>query len=63
MLVLTRKRNQSIQIGDCIFLKVLGVTKGQVRLGIEAPDGVTIWRTELLDGESKPPISRIEVIP
>lgn len=47
MLVLTRKLDESIQIGDEITLKVLGVSGQQVRLGIEAPRKVQIDRAEL----------------
>ena len=48
MLVLSRKLDESIQIGDEISLKVLGVSGQQVRLGIEAPRDVQIDRAELL---------------
>lgn len=47
MLVLSRKLDESIQIGDEITLKVLGVSGQQVRLGIEAPREVQIDRAEL----------------
>jgi carbon storage regulator len=47
MLVLSRKLDESIQIGDEITLKVLGVSGQQVRLGIEAPRKVQIDREEL----------------
>ena len=48
MLVLSRKLDESIQIGDEISVKVLGVSGQQVRLGIEAPRDVQIDRAELL---------------
>jgi carbon storage regulator len=51
MLVLSRKLDESIQIGDEISLKVLGVSGQQVRLGIEAPREVQIDRAELLKEE------------
>lgn len=47
MLVLSRKLNESIQIGDEISVKVLGVSGQQVRLGIDAPREVEIDRAEL----------------
>lgn len=48
MLVLTRKAGEALVIGDGITVTVL-MTKGQkVRLGIEAPEGVSIMRAELL---------------
>jgi len=47
MLVLSRKLDESIRIGDEISVKVLGVSGQQVRLGIEAPREVQIDRAEL----------------
>ena len=47
MLILTRKLNEAIQIGDNIRLKVLHVSDGQVKLGIEAPNDVRIYREEI----------------
>ncbi|TFJ93306.1 carbon storage regulator CsrA [Lentibacillus salicampi] len=47
MLVLTRKQNESIRIGDDIDIKVLGIEGDQVKLGINAPKSVDIHRTEV----------------
>lgn len=47
MLVLTRKKNEAIQIGDNIEIKVLGMEGDQVKLGIEAPKSVDIHRKEI----------------
>ena len=47
MLVLSRKLDESIRIGDEISVKVLGVSGQQVRLGIEAPREVKVDRAEL----------------
>ncbi len=49
MLVLTRKVNQSIMIGDEIEVVVLEVRGEQVRLGIKAPRNVTVHRREIYD--------------
>ena len=49
MLVLTRKLNESIVIGDDIVIKILSSDKGIVKLGIEAPREVSIIRSELLE--------------
>lgn len=46
MLVLTRKTNQSIHIGEDIRILVVAIEGGQVKLGIEAPAGVSIKRPE-----------------
>jgi len=47
MLVLTRKLNQSIKIGDDIEITVVEVHGDQVRLGIAAPRSVTVHRREV----------------
>lgn len=49
MLVLTRKVNQSIVIGEGIEVVVLEVRGEQVRLGIKAPDDVKVYRKEIFD--------------
>ena len=47
MLVLTRKPNQSIFIGDRIKITVVEIKGNQVRLGIEAPSDQKIYREEI----------------
>lgn len=47
MLVLTRKLNERIVVGDNIRITVVGIRGNHVRLGIEAPPEVTILRDEL----------------
>lgn len=47
MLVLSRKLNQRILIGDDIRITVVGVSGGQVRIGIEAPRDLRIFREEI----------------
>jgi carbon storage regulator len=47
MLVLTRKSNQSIMIGDDIEVSVLSVMGDKVRIGIRAPQDVPVFRTEI----------------
>jgi carbon storage regulator len=47
MLVLTRRSNQSIMIGDYIEVSVLSVMGDKVRLGIDAPADVPVFRTEI----------------
>jgi carbon storage regulator len=49
VLVLTRRRGQAICIGDNIRIVVTRIEDGQVRLGIESSDNVTILREELLE--------------
>jgi carbon storage regulator len=47
MLVLTRKGNQSIMIGDDIEVTVLAVMGEKVRIGIDAPRSVPVFRKEV----------------
>ena len=47
MLVLTRKTNQSIMIGDDVEVSVLAVTGDKVRIGIAAPREIPVFRKEV----------------
>jgi carbon storage regulator len=47
MLVLTRKTNQSIMIGDDVEVTVLAVSRDKIRLGITAPRDIPVFRKEV----------------
>ncbi|MDL4839222.1 carbon storage regulator CsrA [Aquibacillus rhizosphaerae] len=47
MLVLTRRLNEAIKIGDDIQVKVLGIDGDQIKLGIDAPKNIDIHRMEI----------------
>ncbi len=49
MLVLSRKINQSIMIGDNVRIVVVAVDRDQVKLGIEAPREVPVHRSEIYE--------------
>ncbi len=49
MLILSRKLDESILIGDSITLKVISIDKGSVKLGINAPANVRVLRSELIN--------------
>ena len=51
MLVLSRKVNERIQIGDEITITVVRMSQGSVRIGIEAPPHLAILREELAAGQ------------
>jgi len=51
MLVLTRRLNEAIQIGDDIVIHVLRINPHTVRIGIEAPRSLSIMRPELTPHE------------
>jgi carbon storage regulator len=57
MLVLTRKKNESIVIGDGIKVTVIDIRGEKIRLGIEAPSTIPVHRQEVYDaiqrGETK----------
>ena len=67
MLVLSRKRDETIFIGGNIRIKVVGISGNQVRLGIEAPNEVKVIREELLyrsmEAPRKPQSSATEHLP
>ncbi|TFC02797.1 carbon storage regulator CsrA [Cryobacterium adonitolivorans] len=48
MLVLTRKQGEKILIGDDIVITVLDVRGDSIRLGVDAPRGISIQRAEIL---------------
>ena len=55
MLVLSRKLCEKIYIGDNICITVVDIDRGKIRLGIEAPRDVPIYRQELLPLAGQPP--------
>jgi carbon storage regulator len=68
MLVLSRKQNERIRVGDSVVVTVVRVSGDKVRIGIEAPPHVRVLRDELeqemlgevtLEAASELPISRL----
>ena len=49
MLVLNRRKNEKIQIGDDITVTIADIQKGRVKVGIDAPAEIAIFRDELLE--------------
>ncbi len=53
MLVISRKENQKIKIGDNIEIIIVEIGKNQVKIGIEAPKSIKILRSELIEEITK----------
>ena len=49
MLVITRKLGERIAIGDDITITLIEIKRSQVRLGIEAPKNISIYRQEIYE--------------
>lgn len=49
MLILTRRTDETIVIGDDVRITVVGVRGNQVRIGIDAPASVSVHREEIYD--------------
>lgn len=49
MLVLTRKLNESLMIGDDIEIKIVEISGKTVKLGVEAPKDIQIFRKEIYE--------------
>ena len=49
MLVLSRKKNQSIMVGDSVRITVIDIRGGNVRLGVSAPKSIEVHRQEVFD--------------
>jgi carbon storage regulator len=62
MLVLSRKLGEKIRIGDQICITVVDIDRGKIRLGIEAPREVPVFRQELLTPPAPPATSESVVI-
>lgn len=60
MLVLSRKLGQRFLVGQDVRVTIVKVDRNSVRIGIEAPDDVTVYREEIAPAESLPePESRL----
>lgn len=66
-LALTRKVGERIRIGDDVYVEVVGVERGRVKLVVVAPPEVEIWRTEIdprtREHAHRPPAARPKPTP
>lgn len=49
MLILSRKLNEEIIISDNIAIKILAIENDKVKIGIDAPKSVKVYRKEIID--------------
>lgn len=49
MLILTRKVNETLMVGDDVSVTVLGIKGGQIRIGINAPRDISVHRQEVYE--------------
>jgi carbon storage regulator CsrA len=61
MLVLTRKVNEEILIGDNIRIKIVDIGAGRIRIGVSAPRDVTVLRDEVIRDFDRPAIESAAV--
>lgn len=61
MLVLSRKLGERIVIGDNIVVTVVKIDRNQIRLGIEAPTEVAVYREEIAPGSVHVPMREAAV--
>ena len=60
MLILTRRINESLVIGDDVTVTILGVKGNQVRIGVDAPRDVSVHREELAQKDDETPTLRAD---
>lgn len=63
MLVLSRKLGEKIVIGENICITVIDIDRGKIRLGIEAPRTIPVYRQELLANQPANPAAPAPSVP
>ena len=66
MLILSRKVNEKIMIGDDISVSIIEIRGDQVRVGVDAPKSVKVFRQEVFDAikaENKAAAQSVAVLP
>jgi carbon storage regulator len=61
MLVLSRKKDEKIIIGDSITVMVIEIRGDKVRLGIEAPKEITVHRQEVYDAIKREQVEKRDI--
>ena len=63
MLILTRKKDEAIRLGEDIRIVLVQIKGGQVRLGIECPSNMRVLREELYEAVRKENMNAVSVAP
>lgn len=66
MLILSRKLNEKIMIGDDVSISVIEIRGDQVKLGVDAPRSVKVFRREVFDAileENRAAVESASVLP
>lgn len=58
MLIIERKSQEEIVIGDDIVLKIVEIRRGSVRIGTKAPPEISVWRDEIVQRRLEEPPER-----
>lgn len=61
MLVLSRKANQEIMIGKHIIVKIIKVTAGKIKIGITAPENISVVRLDSVQAEKEIGVNAHEI--
>ena len=66
MLILSRKTNEKIMIGEDISISIIEIRGDQVRIGVDAPKSIKVFRQEVFDAiraENKAAVESVPVLP
>jgi carbon storage regulator len=63
MLILTRKKDEAIRLGEDIRIVLVQIKGGQVRLGIECPSHMRVLREELYEAVRKENLNALSIDP
>ena len=63
MLILTRKKDEAIRLGEDIRIVIVQIKGGQVRLGIECPSTMRVLREELYEAVRKENLNALSIDP